>query len=92
MTKALDFCFQENKAITTLARPRSMQMIFSPKNTHLVTWKQYEVSDEIPENTPNIEIWRIDAGEKVEALFLLYFLKIFTHIQKNSSEHIFLFI
>jgi len=54
----------KNTVVTTLSRARTMQIIFSPKNTHIVTWRQYEVSEEFPENTPNVEIWRLDAGEK----------------------------
>jgi len=53
----------ENKMIATLARKRTMLMTFSPKNTHLVTWKQYQVSEDCPENTPNVEIWKLDAAE-----------------------------
>ena len=43
-------------------------MTFSPKNTHLVTWKQYQVSEDCPENTPNVEIWKLDAGEEVRII------------------------
>ncbi|KAL5267555.1 hypothetical protein ACHWQZ_G004555 [Mnemiopsis leidyi] len=57
---------EENKIVTTLARSRTMLMAFSPKNTHLVTWRQYQVSEEFPENTPNVEIWRLDAEPQQE--------------------------
>ncbi|XP_063686376.1 eukaryotic translation initiation factor 2A-like [Bolinopsis microptera] len=60
-SETIVFDVEENRMITSLSRSRTMLMKFSPKNTHLVTWKQYQVSEDCPENTPNVEIWKLDA-------------------------------
>jgi len=57
-----------NSVVTRLPRPRTMICTFSPLNTHVVTWRQYQVSEECPENTPNVEIWRND-GEQEKPVY-----------------------
>lgn len=53
------FNMKTNSTIMTLPRKRTMMMVFSPLKTHLATWCPYIISDEVPENTPNLEIWSV---------------------------------
>lgn len=78
---------QDDKIVTTLSRPRTMLMTFSPKNTHLVTWRQYEVSESCPENTPNVEVWRLDTADEQDKPLYGYVKRGQAHWEPLWSEN-----
>lgn len=63
------------KIIQELPRARAFYMKFSPKGTFLMVWEQYIVSKDIPENTPNLYIYKIETGDEVYSV-----------VQKRQSD------
>ncbi|XP_046444470.1 eukaryotic translation initiation factor 2A-like isoform X2 [Daphnia pulex] len=61
--------------IATFPKPKTSGLQFSPKGNFLVTWEPYQVTKDIPVNTPNLHIWNLQTKQSVKS-----------YVQKNHSK------
>nr|CAH0104423.1 unnamed protein product [Daphnia galeata] len=53
--------------IATFPKPKTSGLQFSPKGNFLVTWEPYQVTKDIPVNTPNLHIWNVKTTQCVKS-------------------------
>ncbi|KAK4021785.1 eukaryotic translation initiation factor 2A [Daphnia magna] len=56
-------------------KPKTSGLQFSPKGNFLMTWEPYQVTKDIPVNTPNLNIWNLKTKQSVKS-----------YVQKNHSK------
>lgn len=53
--------------VCKIAKPKIMDLQFSPKATLIATWEQYAVTKDSPAGQPNLHIWDVKTGELVHS-------------------------
>lgn len=53
--------------VAQIINTKAYHLAFSPKNTYLMSWEPFTVSNANPEGSPNLKIYKTDGGELVKS-------------------------